>query len=164
MTEYGSGQGNTVIGSTSQLADQNNIGWTEWEYSAKGDITTTGNGQGGLVGDPSQPLTGSNVDAAKLATLAEPYPQEISGTPDSWSFANGTLQFSYFTQEPDGLGSFPAGSQTTISVPGVEFPDGYTVSVTGGEVVSAPNASELIIESNTGASTISVTVSPATSP
>lgn len=85
----------------------------------------------------------------------------ISGIPDSYSFDNGTLQFSYFTEEADGLGSFPAGSQTTISVPSVEFPDGYQVSVTGGEVVSAPNASDLIIASNAGASTVAVTVSPA---
>ena len=57
-------------------------------------------------------------------------PQAISGTPDSYSFDNGTFQFSYSTEEADGLGSFPAGSQTTISVPSVEFPDGYQVSVT----------------------------------
>jgi endoglycosylceramidase len=62
----------------------------------------------------------------------------ISGIPDSCSFDNGTFQFSYSTEEADGLGSFLAGSQTTISVPSVEFPDGYQVSVTGGEVVSAP--------------------------
>jgi endoglycosylceramidase len=64
-------------------------------------------------------------------------------------------------READGLGSFPAGSQTTISVPSVEFPDGYQVSVTGGEVVSAPHAADLVIASNAGASTVAVTVSPA---
>ncbi|MFY9764541.1 MAG: endoglycoceramidase, partial [Mycobacterium sp.] len=85
----------------------------------------------------------------------------LSGTPDSYSFDNGTFQFSYSTEEADGLGSFPAGSQTTISVPSVEFPDGYQVSVTGGGVVSAPNASDLIIASNAGASTGAVTVGPA---
>jgi endoglycosylceramidase len=46
-------------------------------------------------------------------------------------------------------------------VPSVEFTDGYQVSVTGGEVVSTPNASELVIASNAGASTVSVTASPA---
>jgi endoglycosylceramidase len=35
------------------------------------------------------------------------------------------------------------------------------VSVTGGQVVSAPDAPELIIESNAGASTVSVTVTAA---
>ena len=88
-------------------------------------------------------------------------PAGISGTPDSYSVDNGTFQFSYSTEEADGLGSFPAGSQTTISVPSVESPDGYRVSVAGGEVVSAPNASDLIIASNAGASTVAVTVSPA---
>ena len=85
-------------------------------------------------------------------------PQAISGTPDSYSFDNGTFQFSYSTEEADGLGSFPAGSQTTISVPTVEFPNGYDVSVTGGQVVSGPDAPELVIASDNGASTVTVTV------
>ncbi len=55
----------------------------------------------------------------------------------------------------------PGRSKTTISVPAVEFPDGYQVSVTGGEVVSACNAPELVIASDNGASTVTVTVSPA---
>jgi endoglycosylceramidase len=58
----------------------------------------------------------------------------------------------------DGLGSFPAGATTTISVPAIEYPSGYQVSVTGGDVVSAPNASELAIASNPGATTITVVV------
>ena len=105
--------------------------------------------------------SGSNLNTANLDTLAEPYPQVISGTPESYSFDNGTFQFSYSTAEADGLGNFPAGSQTTISVPSVEFPNGYQVSVTGGEVVSLPNAAELVIASNGGASTVTVTVSAA---
>jgi endoglycosylceramidase len=114
-----------------------------------------------MVYNPDDPPVGSNVNTANLDTLAEPYPQVISGTPDSYSFDNGTFSFSYSTEEADGLGSFPAGSQTTIAVPTVEFPDGYQVSVTGGDVVSAPNAAELVIASNTGASAVTVTVSPA---
>jgi endoglycosylceramidase len=162
MTEFGSGGGNTTIGSTAQFANTAQIGWTEWEYSAQGDITTTGNGMGWLVDDPGQPLVGDNVDIAKLAVLAEPFPQKVSGALDSWSFTNGAFQFSYSTHEIGGLSSFPAGSQTTISVPSVEFPGGYTVGVTGGEVVSGPNAAELVIASDSGASTISVAVNPAT--
>jgi endoglycosylceramidase len=85
----------------------------------------------------------------------------ISGTPTSYSFENGTLQFSYSTEQANGLSSFPAGSHTTIAIPSVEFPDGYQVSVTGGEVLSAPNAAELVIASIAGASAVSVTVSAA---
>jgi endoglycosylceramidase len=36
---------------------------------------------------------------------------------------------------PTAWAPSPAGSHTTISVPTVEFPDGYQVSVTGGEAL-----------------------------
>ena len=162
MTEFGASSTQSTITQSMDPADQNLIGWTEWAYTGQNDITTSAspNSLESLVYDPSMAPTGDNVNTANLETLAEPYPQTISGTPDSFSFTNGTFQFSYSTQEADGLGSFPAGSHTTISVPSVEFPNGYTVSVTGGEVVSSTNAAELIIASNSGASTVSVTVSP----
>jgi endoglycosylceramidase len=163
MTEFGASSDQTSIGASMNAADQHLIGWTEWAYSSQGDITTTATPptSESLVYNPDLPPTGDNVNTANLDTLAEPYPQTVSGTPDSYSFANGTFQFSYSTGEADGLGSFPTGSQTSISVPAVDFPDGYQVSVTGGEVVSAPNAAELVIASNSGAGTVSVTVSPA---
>jgi endoglycosylceramidase len=162
MTEFGASSDQTGIGASMNAADQHLIGWTEWAYSSQGDISTTANppSSESLVYNPADPLTGANINTANLDTLAEPYPQVISGTPESYSFDNGTFQFTYSTAEADGVGSFPTGSETTISVPSVEFPDGYTVSVTGGEVMSAPNAAELVIASN-GASTVTVTVSPA---
>jgi endoglycosylceramidase len=162
MTEFGASSDQTGIGASMNAADQHLIGWTEWAYSSQGDISTTASppSSESLVYNPELPPTGDNVNAANLDTLAEPYPQTISGTPDSYSFANGTFQFSYSTEEADGLGSFPAGSQTSIAVPAVEYPDGYQVSVTGGEVVSAPNAAELVVASN-GAGAVTVTVTPA---
>jgi endoglycosylceramidase len=164
MTEFGASSNQAELEASVQAANQHNIGWTEWAFTGQGDATATGSSVNdeALVYDPDLPPTGDNVNTATLQTLAEPYAQTISGSPDSSSFTNGVFQFSYSTQEADGLGNFPAGSQTTISVPTVEFPDGYTVAVTGGEVVSAPNATELIIESNSGASTITITVSPVT--
>jgi endoglycosylceramidase len=155
MSEFGSNYGGITY--EQQPADQNLFGWTESVYNNPGDPTKS------LVYDLTQPPTGDNVDTARLTELAEPYPQTVSGTPDSYSFANGTMQFSYSTQEAGGLGNFPAGSQTTVAVPSLQYPDGYTVTVTGGEVVSAPNASELVIASSSGASTVSVTVTAASS-
>jgi endoglycosylceramidase len=165
MTEFGATSDQAEILAPMQGADQHLVGWTEWAYSGQGDITTSANppGSESLVYNPELPPTGDNVNTANLETLAEPYPQLVSGTPDSYSFDNGTFQFSYSTDEPDGLGSFPAGSQTTIAIPAVEFPDGYQVSVTGGEVISAPNAAELVIASNAGAGAVTVTVSAAAS-
>lgn len=163
MTEFGASSDQTELADPMVAADQHLIGWTEWAYSSQGDISTTASppSSESLVYNPELPPTGDNVNTANLQTLAEPYPQVISGTPISYSFDKGTFDFSYSTQEANGLGSFPANSQTTISVPAVEFPNGYAVSVTGGEVVSAPNAADLVIASNAGASTVTVTVSPA---
>jgi endoglycosylceramidase len=96
-----------------------------------------------------------------VATLAQPYPQVIAGIPNSWSFENGVFSFSYSTAMAGGGGSFDAGSETRISIPDIQFPDGYQVNVTGGQVVSADNASVLVIESNAGAGTITVTVTRA---
>ncbi len=85
----------------------------------------------------------------------------VSGTPSRWSFADGTLAFSYTTARVDGTGDFAAGAQTVISVPAVQFPNGYVVTVTGGQVVSAPNATKLVIAAAEGASAVSVTVTGA---
>ncbi len=162
MTEFGASSNQSEIIDPMQGADQHLFSWTEWAYSGQGDITTFASppSSESLVYDPSQPPVGANVNTATLATLAEPYPQVVSGTPISWSFGNGTFQFSYATEKVDGLASFPAGSQTTISVPAVEFPNGYQVSVTGGEVLSAPNAPQLVIASDADANTVNVVVTP----
>jgi endoglycosylceramidase len=158
MSEFGSTSNQSSLIDTLQPANQNLIGWTEWAYGGNDQVGTGVDGTPpSLVQDLSQPPTGDDINTANLDTLAQPYPQVVAGTPTSFSFENGTFQFSYPTEMANGSGDFGAGSTTTISVPAVEFPNGYEVSVTGGEVVSAPNAPELVIASNAGASTISVT-------
>jgi endoglycosylceramidase len=163
MTEFGATSNQAQLSAPMLGADSHLIGWTEWAYSGQGDITTSASppSSESLVYNPELLPTATNVNTANLETLAEPYPQVISGTPTSYSFENGTFDFSYSTQEADGLGSFPGGSQTTISVPTVEFPNGYDVSVTGGQVVSAPDAPDLVIASDNGASAVTVVVTPA---
>jgi endoglycosylceramidase len=162
LTEFGATNSQSSLTAAMQPADQDLTSWTEWAYSGQGDITTAGDpNEEALVFNPELPPTGDNVNTANLTTLAEPYPQAISGTPTSFSFTNGTFEFSYSTEKADGSGSFDAGAATNISVPTVEFPNGYQVTVTGGKVVSAPNAPVLVIASDDGASTINVVVSPA---
>lgn len=146
-----------------QAAGKSQYGWATWVYSGQNDITTTASSREAesLVYDTKLAPVGANVDAGKLAVLSEPYPQAVAGTPDSWSFDHGIFQLSYSTDRADGLGSFAAGTQTQISVPQVQYPDGYHVSVTGGHVISAPNAPVLVIASDAGATTVNVTVTAA---
>jgi endoglycosylceramidase len=148
ITEFGNTTNTGSITDTLNAADKHGFGWLYWDYSPL------------VVHDLDQPPTGDNVDTAVVTTLAQPYPQAVSGIPDSWSFDSGTFHFSYSTEMADGQGGFAAGSQTTISVPTIEYPNGYQVQVTGGHVVSADNAPVLVIASADGATTVNVTVTP----
>lgn len=157
LTEFGATNTIPTITASMQAANKYLWGWTEWAYTGNDITSASPNGQA-LVLDPSQPPTGDNVNFDKLVALSEPYPQLISGTPASLSFDNGVFSFSYSTDHADGSGAFGAGSQTTISVPTDQYPNGYTVHVTGGHVTSGPNAPVLIISSDAGAATVNVTV------
>ncbi|GFG71285.1 hypothetical protein AWC24_14235 [Mycolicibacter senuensis] len=154
VTEFGATRNLDTIASQLNSIDPHKFGWLYWGYT---------NEAGSLVHDTNLPPAGDNVDEAVVATLAQPYPQVIAGIPNSWSFEGGVFSFSYSTAMADGSGSFAAGSETQISIPTLQFPNGYQVSVTGGEVVSANNAPVLVIESGAGAGSITVTVSPAAS-
>ncbi|MHA3019157.1 cellulase family glycosylhydrolase [Mycobacterium sp. BMJ-28] len=159
MNEFGATSATGDLTAQMRAGDRYLMSWAVWAYTGKGDITTSGTHDGeALVYDPAKPPTGDNVNTSSLGILSAPYPQAVSGTPKSWSFADGNFSFSYSTARADGSGNFPAGSQTTISVPAVQFPNGYQVTVTGGQVVSAPGATQLVIAADDGAATVSVAV------
>lgn len=159
MNEFGATSASGDLTAQLGAADRYLMSWAVWAYTGKGDITTSGTHDGeALVYDPTLAPTGDNVNTGNLKLLSAPYPQAVSGTPTSWSYRDGTFRFSYSTAKADGSGSFQAGAQTTISVPAVQFPNGYQVSVTGGQVVSAPGAAQLVIAADDGAGTVSVVV------
>ncbi|WP_233424668.1 cellulase family glycosylhydrolase [Mycolicibacter heraklionensis] len=160
LSEFGATNNLGAIGASLNASNKWLFGWSEWAYTG-GDITSASPNDQALVFDLSKAPVGDNVNWDKLDALSQPYPQVISGIPSSLSFSGGVFSFSYSTDQADGSGSFAAGSQTTISVPPSQYPNGYTVTVTGGHVTSGPNASELIIASDSGASTIKVTVTAA---
>ncbi|MBB3606079.1 endoglycosylceramidase [Mycolicibacterium sp. BK556] len=160
MNEFGATSDAPTLTKTIRSADRYLMGWAEWAYTGVGDITGSPDVEA-LVYDPAKDPTGDNVNAGNLAILSSPYPQVVSGTPSVWSFSDGTFEFGYSTAKVDGSGSFAAGSLSTISVPEVQYPNGYQVTVTGGHVVSAANAARLVIASDPGATAVQVVVSPA---
>jgi endoglycosylceramidase len=160
LTEFGATDDPANLAGVLQRADDDRIGWLEWAYTGN-DKTSSSPTDQALVFDPSQPPTGSNVNTAKLAVLAAPYPQVVAGTPKSWSFKSGTFRLSFSTEQADGQGRFSPGAQTNISVPAIEYPSGYQVTVNGGQVVSAPGAAVLTVVADQGADTVDVVVTPA---
>jgi endoglycosylceramidase len=163
MNEFGATDKVSELTTEAQAADKRLMSWAVWAYTGVGDITTTGNGNAeALVYDPALPPTGANVHTSNLKTLATPYPQAISGTPTSFSYRDGTFTFSYGTARADGSGDFAAGSPTTISVPAIAYPNGYTASVTGGHVTSGPDAARLVVAADAGATTVTVVVTART--
>lgn len=160
MGEFGATSDPAALAAETQAADAKQIGWADWAYSGIGEITSSASpSDQSLVYDPSLPPTGDNVNTSNLQVLSKPYPQVVSGTPKGWTVDDdGTFSFTYSTERVDGTGTFAAGSQTTISTPAVQYPDGYEVVVTGGHVVSAPNDAKLVIASDPGATVITVTV------
>lgn len=143
ITEFGNTGNIQSITDTLDEANKRGFGWLFWEYG-----TARANS-----GDPDD----NGLSSGVMATLAQAYPQVVSGTPGSWSVTDGVLQFSYSTEMADGSGSFAAGSHTTIWVPD----NNYQVTVTGGHVVSPAGANQLVIASDSGAGTVTVTVTPA---
>ncbi|KZS57580.1 hypothetical protein [Mycobacterium ostraviense] len=159
MTEFGATNNLQNITEVIQQADLPNMGWLEWAYTGNDPTSTAPNAQA-LVYNPALPPTGDNVNAAKLAALAEPYPQVVAGTPKFWAFRRGKFQLSYVTERADHHGSFIPGEQTIISAPPIEYPNGYQVSVKGGQVTSAPGAALLPVVADPGANTVEVVVAP----
>jgi endoglycosylceramidase len=161
LTEFGATSDTANLSEVVTLADKQMMGWTEWAYTGN-DITSSSPQGQTLVVDPALPPTGSNVLTAKLKALAEVYPQAIAGIPIVFGNANGIFTLTYSTKNVTAaLGNFPAGSETDVAVPAIQYPSGYLVTVTGGHVVSAPNATTLRIVSNAGTSTITITVKTA---
>ena len=159
LTEFGATNDLKNLAEVMRHTDRQRMGWLEWAYTGN-DKTSSSPTDQALVFNPGLPPTGGNVNTAKLAVLAAPYPQVVAGTPRDWSFRSGTFRLCYSTERVDRAGRFLPGAQTLVSVPPIEYPNGYQVSVTGGQVVSAPNAPVLAVVANPGVDTVDVVVTP----
>ena len=153
-TEFGANSDTTGIAHQLDVFDRHMMPWMFWSYT---NYVVAVAKDGSL-----QPASGANVNGAMVSALARPYPQLVSGTPSGWSFDPGTKAFSlrYSPQRANGSGSFPAGSETDIAVPAVEYPSGYQATVVGGTVVSNANAPVLQVRSVAGAASVTVSIAP----
>lgn len=160
LTEFGAVKDSQVLRAQSDLAMSRKVGWYYWSYTGKNDITTSGPGeQEAIVFDPAEAPTGDNIDEGKLAHLVVMHPNVVAGTPGSYAYNRdtGVFTMTWSTMLPKGTRA-AAGAITEIAVPTRTAPNGYTVEVTGGIVVSAPNAPVLEIGQTGTPSQITVKV------
>lgn len=159
LTEFGAITAPDVITAQTDLAMKNRVGYQWWAYTG-GDPTTAGPGATqALVLDAKKAPEGDNVDWKKLGLVAVPMPHRVAGTPTNYAYDRATRTFTFtYTPTKVGGGTFGAGSTTTVTIPQVAAPKGYTVSVDGAKVTSAPDADVLTLALAPGASSVKVTV------
>lgn len=112
------------------------------------------------------PLTPDNIRQNIANAITEPYPRVIAGTPLAYSYTgadannqNGTFTFSYSKMSVTGCGSISSKLNTEVSIPSRSYPNGYSVAVTGADIVSNKDGL-LILARHKDAAVVEVVVTP----
>ena len=124
--------------------------WIWWTYDEN------------FIHDMAKPPTGDNVDHTVVDALVRPHAVAVAGTPSGHRYdpASRVLELSWKTLAP-GNRRVVASAPTVIKIPKQVYGTGYTVKVTGGTVTSAADAPVLTVANAAGASSVTVTVTPA---
>ena len=137
LTEFGATDAKSVLMPMLERADRTMVSWTEWHYCGCDDPTTAGPGaKQAIVLDPARPPAGDNLKAVTLDQLVRPYPQVVAGTPESWSYADGTFRARWTA----GKG------ESELVLPARVYPNGYAAQVQGGSITSAKGAGLLRVQ------------------
>lgn len=160
LSEFGASDDALDTARVADRADEHRVGWMYWSYKDWGDPTTQGQGTGAQSMFHRDADLGS-AKLAKLKALERPFPQAIAGVPLAYGFdaASGRFTLRYSTTLASGLKA-PAAAVTTVHVPALHYPDGYTVRVQGGAVISAANARQLQVRALDAAIQVTVIVTP----
>lgn len=153
VTEFGATNDPVTLERLSAEMEAQILPWLEWAYTD-------------LIADLTQPPGPTNLQSpAAFAALVRPYPVAVAGTPTSLAFdpATGSFDFSYTTTSPGGE-AYPGWLPTALSIPALQYPQGYHVTVTGARVVSRPCAALLLLRTRAHAEKVSLEVTPSATP
>lgn len=148
-TEFGATLDPAVLTRLAAQLDTALVPWMMWDYET-------------LVADTARPAGRDNLRSVEaFDALARPYPTAVTGTPTSMAFdpASKAFDLAYATARPGG-GRYAGGLVTTVSIPRAQYPDGYTVEVTGATVTSRPCAGTLALRTRPHASQVTIRVTP----
>ena len=150
-TEFGATNDPALLDRLTDQADTGIVSWMFWAYNEHimGQYDTR---------DASLDTVSS---VPVLKALVRPYPVALTGTPEALSFERDTrtMDLRYSTQGPSGR-RYPPALASVISVPQLQYPDGYRVEVTGARVTSKPGADQLTLRTDRGAAEVVVRITP----
>lgn len=140
-TEWGFSNDAADLASQAQDFDNRMVPWLAWARGAFEALVNL--------------KPASNRDAV-LRAYARPYAAATAGTPIALTFDadKGTLDYRWTTRGPDGKDRYRL--TTDIAMPAPSYPQGYSVTVEGGRVLSAPDASVLKVVANKAGATVSI--------
>ena len=146
MSEFGATGSSALLSEVTAGADHDLLGWVYWAWKYYDD--PTGSSDEALAA-PDGRLK------ATAATLSQTYAQAVAGIPRSMSFHSTTGAFRLVYRAQDDI-----HAPTVIFVPlQFHYRHGYCATVSGGSVVSPPDAEHLEVVNATHASTVTVDVS-----
>jgi hypothetical protein len=100
---------------------------------------------------------------ALTPALSRPYPLAVAGTPTSFGTdATGTFSLRYAAARLPAGTATPTGWVSAVSLPAAAYPSGYTVTLTGGRLVSRTGSGLLCVAADPGAAQVSLTVTRTT--
>lgn len=148
-TEFGATTDTTSIDRMINEADQALVPWIFWAFNED------------VVHSLAEPPSGSNLVTSTVAAIVRPHPVAVAGTPTASSYdpTTRTMTFSWSTKGPGGR-TYAATTPTLFNVPLSLYPAGYHVHVLEGHVI-ATGGQALTVAAAKGASSVTVTVSPA---
>lgn len=159
LTEFGASDEIADVARVAHLADEFMVSWHYWHYGSWSDPTGNPAAEG-LFHDDLRRFEGGQLKEEKANVLIRTYPQAVAGTPESFSFDPSTKEF-HLRYLAD-----PAIEEPTVIFVPVERHYGghYQVTTTGlVERTSAADAPLLELK-NTGAGTVTITVTKQASP
>jgi endoglycosylceramidase len=149
-TEFGATTSAPTLHRLTKSFDDRLVPWMFWAYNES------------VIDDPALPAGLDNLASpAAFQALVRPYPEAISGTPETLAFDPATRAFdlTWSTRSPSGRRSgwwLPS----VVHVPKLAYPDGYTVEVDGAWVNSRRCSDSLVLRAKPWASSVSVHVAP----
>ena len=101
-----------------------------------------------IVPDLHQTPGGANLTPQATA-IVRPHPIAVAGTPAAMHYDASTKAFDFaWTARRAGGGFFLPGTVTSVSIPTLIYPNGYTVQVQGARVRRVPCAPTLTLATN----------------